>query len=91
MEKDELNYSIQQALRCEFDISHEERMVEIYKNNRIGKVADNTINNELNTLSGIFTKAIEWKVALFNPVHNIRRFRIKERKRINLKSNLQCI
>lgn len=34
MEKDELNYSIQQALRCEFDISHEERMIQIYKTSK---------------------------------------------------------
>ena len=58
------------------------RLVEIYKKERIDKVADNTINNELNTLSGIFTKAIEWGKALINPVHKIKRFRIKERKRI---------
>lgn len=58
------------------------RMVEIYKKERMGKVAENTINNELNTLSGIFTKAIEWAKALVNPVHKVKRFRIKERKRI---------
>jgi len=58
------------------------RMVEIYKKDRMEKVADNTINNELNTLSGIFTKAIEWGKALINPVHKVNRFRIKERKRI---------
>ena len=58
------------------------RMVEIYKKERMGKVAENTINNELNTLSGIFTKAIEWGKALINPVHKVKRFRIKERKRI---------
>src|SRR4030042_2955156 len=57
------------------------RMVEIYKKERMGKVAENTINNELNTLSGIFTKAIEWGKALINPVHKVKRFRIKERKR----------
>ena len=48
----------------------------------MGKVAENTINNEVNTLSGIFTKAIEWGKALTNPVHKVKRFRIKERKRI---------
>lgn len=37
---------------------------------------------ELNTLSGIYTKAIEWGKALINPVHKIKRFRINERKRI---------
>src|SRR4030042_5119696 len=58
------------------------RMVEIYKKERMGKVADNTINNERNTLSGIFTKAIEWGKTLINPVHKVKRFRIKERKRI---------
>ena len=58
------------------------RMVEIYKKERMGKVAENTINNELNTLSGIFTKAIEWGKASINPVHKVKRFRIKERKRI---------
>ena len=58
------------------------RMVEIYKKERMDKVQDNTINNELNTLSGIFTKAIEWEKALINPVHKIKRFRIKERTRI---------
>ena len=57
-------------------------MVEIYKRDRTDKVAENTINNEINTLSGIFTKAIEWGKALVNPVHKIKRFRIKERKRI---------
>jgi hypothetical protein len=35
-----------------------------------------------NTLSGIFTKAIEWGKASVNPVHKVKRFRIKERKRI---------
>jgi integrase len=58
------------------------RLVEIYKKERMDKVAENTINNELNTLSGIFTKAIEWGKAFINPVHKIKRFRIKERKRI---------
>jgi integrase len=58
------------------------RMIEIYKKERMEKVADNTINNELNTLSGIFTKAFEWGKALINPVHRVKRFRIKERKRI---------
>jgi integrase len=58
------------------------RMIEIYKKERMGKVAENTINNELNTLSGIFTKAIEWGKASINPVHRVKRFRIKERKRI---------
>ncbi len=58
------------------------RMVEIYKKERMVKRADNTVNNELNTLSGIFTKAIEWGKALINPVHKVKRFRIKERKRI---------
>ena len=58
------------------------RMIEIYKKERMNKVADNTINNELNTLSGIFTKAIEWGKASINPVHKVKRFRIKERKRI---------
>jgi len=58
------------------------QMVEIYKKNLIGKVANNTINNRVNTLSGIFTKAIEWNKALINPVHKIKRFRITERKRI---------
>jgi integrase len=43
--------------------------------------ADNTINNDLNALSGIFTQAIEWGKALINPVHKVKRFRIKERKR----------
>ncbi len=58
------------------------QMVEIYKKERMDKAQDNTINNELNTLSGIFTKAIEWGKALINPVHRIKRFRIKERTRI---------
>jgi len=58
------------------------RIIEIYKKDRVVKVADNTINNELNTLNGIFTKAIEWGKASINPVHNVKRFRIKERKRI---------
>jgi integrase len=68
------------------------RMVEVYKKERIEtvriireekkKIAENTINNELNTLSGIFTKAIKWGKALINPVHKVKRFRSKERKRI---------
>jgi len=58
------------------------QMVEKYKVKRMAEVAGNTINNELNTLSGIYTKAIEWGKALLNPVHKIKRFRIKERKRI---------
>jgi integrase len=59
------------------------RMVEIYKKERLEKgVAENTINNELNTLSGIFTKAIEWGKAVINPVHKVKRFRINERRRI---------
>ena len=52
------------------------------KENVSARLQRNTINNELNTLSGIFTKAIEWGKALTNPVHNIKRFRTKERKRI---------
>ena len=43
--------------------------------------ADNTVNNDLNALSGIFTQAIEWGKALINPVHKVKRFRMKERKR----------
>ena len=58
------------------------QMVEYYKKSRMGTVADNTINNEINTLSGIFTKAIEWGKAVSNPVQRIKRFRINERKRI---------
>ena len=34
MEKEELNYSIQQALRCEFDLSYKERMIQIYKTSK---------------------------------------------------------
>jgi integrase len=56
--------------------------VEKYKSDRIGVVAENTINNELNTLSGILTKAIQWGKVSSNPVHKVKRFRIKERKRI---------
>jgi len=67
------------------------RMIEIYKKDRIGKVAENTINNEINTLSGIFTKAIEWGKALTNPVHKIKRFRIKERKRILEQSEQEAL
>jgi integrase len=43
--------------------------------------ATNTINNDLNALSGIFTKAFEWNKALINPVHKVKRFRSNERKR----------
>jgi integrase len=56
--------------------------VEKYKAKRMTEVAGNTINNELNTLSGIYTKAIEWGKALFNPVNRVKRFRINERRRI---------
>jgi len=58
------------------------KMIEIYKKERLESVAHNTINNELNTLSGIFTKAVEWGKAQHNPVHKIKRFRITERRRI---------
>ena len=59
------------------------RVVEGLKQELIEEgAATNTINNDLNALSGIFTKAIEWNKALINPVHNVKRFRIKERKRI---------
>jgi hypothetical protein len=34
MEKEELNYSIQTALRCEFDLSYKERMIQIYKTSK---------------------------------------------------------
>jgi integrase len=66
------------------DYLHEinSRAVEMYKKERLEAVAHNTINNELNTLSGIFTKAVEWGKAVNNPVHRIKRFRITERKRI---------
>jgi len=57
-------------------------MVERYKVKRMTEFADNTINNELNTLSGIFTKAIDWGKALANPVNRVKRFGIKARKRI---------
>jgi len=59
-----------------------EMTVESHKADLIGKVADNTINNELNTLSGIFTFAKKRYKNLRNPVHEVKRFRIKERKRI---------
>ena len=59
-----------------------EMMVESHKADLIGKVADNTINNELNTLSGIFTFAKKKYRYLLNPVHEVKRFRIKARKRI---------
>lgn len=58
------------------------QMIEIYKKARINKVAENTINNEINAISGIFTKAEEWGKARFNPVHKIKRFKINARKRI---------
>ncbi len=57
-------------------------MVDKYKAKRMGEVAGNTINNELNTLCGIYTKAIEWGKALFNPVSRVKRFRINARGRI---------
>ena len=68
--------------KCLHEINSQ--VVEVYKNSRIGKVAENTITNELNTLSGIFTKAIDWKKVAFliNPVSKVKRFRITERKRI---------
>ena len=34
MEQSEIEFSIQQALRCEFDISHKERMIQIYKTSK---------------------------------------------------------
>ncbi len=58
------------------------RDVELYKQTLLESKAGNTINNRLNTLSGIYTKAIEWNKAYSNPVHKVKRFRIKERKRI---------
>jgi integrase len=58
-----------------------EMMVEAHKADLIGKVADNTINNELNTLSGIFTFARKKYRDLKNPVQGVKRFRITERKR----------
>lgn len=57
-------------------------MILQFKKERMGKAADNTINNELNYLSGVFTKAIEWGKATLNPVRRVKRFRSKERKRI---------
>jgi len=57
-------------------------MVLQFKKERLGKAADNTINNELNYLSGVFTKAIEWDKATLNPVRRVKRFRGVERKRI---------
>ena len=57
-------------------------MVLQFKKERMGKAADNTINNELNYLSGVFTKAIEWDKATLNPVQRVKRFRGVERKRI---------
>lgn len=59
------------------------RDVEIYKKKLLEEgLAENTVNNRLNTLSGIFTKANEWGRAVSNPVHKIKRFRINERRRI---------
>ncbi len=59
------------------------RDVEMYKQIlQQGGSAGNTINNRINTLSGIFTKAIDWGKAFLNPVHKVKRFRITERKRI---------
>jgi hypothetical protein len=49
------------------------------------KVPDRVIvllRDELNYLSGVFTKAIEWYKATLNPVRRIKRFRGVERKRI---------
>lgn len=56
--------------------------IEKYKKGLVDQVAPNTINNALNTLSGIFTKAIEWGKATVNPVKGIKRFAIRERSRI---------
>ena len=59
------------------------RDVELYKQTLVeGKAAGNTINNRVNTLSGIYTKAIEWGKAHGNPVQKVKRFRITERRRI---------
>lgn len=58
-------------------------MIEEYKKelSRNG-AANNTVNNYLNTISGIFSKAIDWKFALQNPVKSVKRYRIVARTRI---------
>jgi integrase len=70
--------------RFGFKFLHEitSSMILQFKKERMGKAADNTINNELNYLSGVFTTAIEWDKAILNPVRRVKRFRGVERKRI---------
>lgn len=34
MNKEELEYSVKEALRCEFDISHKYRMIQIYETSK---------------------------------------------------------
>ncbi len=75
--------------RCLHEITSQ--MVELYKKSMMDTLAENTINNRLNTLSGIFTKAVEWGKALSNPVHKVKRFKIKERKRILDKDEQQAL
>jgi integrase len=68
-----------------------EIMVESHKADLIGKVEHNTINNELNTLSGIFTFAKKKYRDLRNPVQGVKRFRITERKRTLERSEQQAL
>ncbi|HUI45043.1 MAG TPA: site-specific integrase [Nitrospirota bacterium] len=46
------------------------------------KRASNTFNNYRNAISGIFTKAIEWKYAAANPVTGIKMLEVIPRRRI---------
>lgn len=43
---------------------------------------ETTINNEIYTMCGIFTKVIDWGKNSFNPIQKIKRFKIKARCRI---------
>jgi len=55
-------------------------MIEKYKSARLEKVKPATINRELNVLGSMFNRAIEWGMMSENPVKNVKKFVVDNRR-----------
>lgn len=64
---------------CDFMSRHLDQIsprdIQDWRDKRLKKVAKSTVNRDMNTLSGVFSHAIEeWRIPLaFNPVHQVKR------------------
>ena len=64
---------------CDFMTRHLDQIrpsdIQDWRDKRLKQVAKGTVNREMNTLSGVFSFAIEeWRIPLaFNPVHQVKR------------------